>query len=271
MHMTSWQKKYPPYEGDEPYLYFAFADGDARKVWRIMKVLLSRGCRVWYCTGPAGNSRELLRRQARASGAELTLLYLSDALEGDKDSKTRIMVNQKDRKALLCLDTDDKNHNLAMDIHESTPSIPLHQLKSDEDLESALIRAQGFTQNMLGKPVTIRSSWMGKLTVVFFLLTVLLIAGSIVQLQKGRSYDDSVSFADPVIREAARVAAGGGALTEEVLAQVQTIRLKKLPESWEDLVLLEQLQAIELPQNLVLEGQELPEGSYRIVLYGGAA
>lgn len=269
--MTNWQKKFLPYEGDEPYLYFVFAQADTRKVWRIMKVLLSRGCRVWYCTGPAGNAQELLRRQTRASGAALTLLYLTDALEADKDSKTRIMVNQKDHKAILCLNADGKSHNLAMDIHESTPSIPLHQLKSDEELENALIRAEGFTQNMIGKPVKIRSNWMGRLTGLFFLMTVLLIGGSLLYLQKAQTYNDSVHFADPVIREAARAAAGGGALTEANLEQIQTIHLKELPESWEDLALLKALQSIQLPQNAVMEGRNLPGSDYRIVLYGGAS
>lgn len=269
--MTNWQKKYPPYEGEEPYLYFAFADEDARKAWRVMKVLLARGCRVWYCTGVAGNSRELLRRQERASGAALTLLYLTDALESDKDSKTRIMVNQKDQKALLGLDTDRKNHNLAMDIHESTPSIPLYRLKKDEDLEMELIRAEGFTQNMIGKPVTFRSSWMGKLTGVLLLLTVLLVGGCVLSFQKNRTHGDTVKFSDPVIREAARAAAGGGALTEESVLQIRTIRLKELPESWEDLSLLKDLQAVVLPQEAVVEASELPEGSFRLVLSGGAA
>ena len=270
-NMTSWQKKYPPYEGEEPYLYFAFADGDAQKVWRVMKVLLNRGCRVWYCTGPAGNARELLRRQERACGAALTLLYLTDALESDKDSKTRIMVNQKDHKAILCLDTDRKNHNLAMDIHESTPSIPLYRLKKDEELETELIRAEGFTQNMLGKPATIRSSWMGKLTGSLLLLTVLLTAGCVLYFQKAPTYADTLPFADLVIREAARAAAGGGALTEDSVSQIQTIRLKELPDSWEDLTILTDLQSIVLPQDAVMTGAELPEGSFRIVLSGGAS
>ena len=269
--MANWQKTYPPYEGDEPYLYFAFADRDTRKVFPIMKVLLSRGCRVWYCTGSAGSSRELLRRQARASGAELSILYLTDALEADKDSKTRIMVNQKDGKAMLCLDTDGKNHNLAMDIHDSTPSIPLHRLKTHEEMEAALIRSEGFTRKVMDKPVVFRSRWMGRLTAVFFLLTALLVAGSLLYSEKAQSRQDTVHFADPVIREAARKAAGGGALTEEALSHIQTIRLKELPDSWEDLALLEALESVELPQQAVMEAQTLPENGCRIVLYGGAS
>lgn len=269
--MNNWQRKYPPYEGTEPYLYFAFADGDARKAWHIMKILLKRGCRVWYCTGPAGNSQELLHRQARAAGAVWTLLYLTDALTADKDSKSRIMVNQKDQKPILCLDTDGKNRYLAMDIRESTPSIPLYQCKNDGELDDALIRAEGFNQDMIGKPVKIKTGWLGKLTGTFFLLALLLLGGCILYFQKEPVYEDSVAFSDPVIMEAARAAAGGGSLSEDSLKAIQTIRLTNLPGSWEDLTLLPDLQQIELPQEAVMQAEELPLGSYRIVLYGGAS
>jgi len=269
--MSNWQKKYPPYEGTEPYLYFAFADRDSRKAWDIMKILLKRGCRVWYCTGTAGNSQELLRRQSRASGAELTLLYLTDGLEADKDSKSRIMVNQKNQKPILCLDTDGKNRYLAMDIHESTPSIALYRLKKDVELEVALIRADGFTQSVIGKSVKIKNNWLGKLTGAFFLLAILLIGASFLYFQRGLVYDDSVNFSDPVIMEAARAAAGGGALSEESLQHIQTIRLVELPESWDDLTMLPALEQIEIPQNIAMLAENLPIDNYRIVLYGGAA
>ena len=57
----------------------------------------------------------------------------------------------------------------------------------------------------------------------------------------------------------------------DFLEQIQRIRLKELPQNWEDLSLLQALQSIELPQTAVTEGQALPEGDYRIVLYGGAS
>ena len=55
------------------------------------------------------------------------------------------------------------------------------------------------------------------------------------------------------------------------MSQIQTIRLKELPDSWEDLTMLTDLQSIVLPQETVMTGAELPEGSFRIVLSGGAS
>ena len=269
--MKNWHKNYPPYEGTEPYIYLAFADADVRKVWPVVRVLLQRGCRVWYCTGPAGSSQELIRRQNRASGAVWTLLYLTDALVADKESKSRFMVNQKEHKAITCLNTDSVHRYLAMDIRESTPSIALQQCRTDEELEQELIRAEGYTQAFVGKPVKLKNSWMGKLTATFFLLTVLLIGCAVFYARKEPVYEDTVTFSDSGIREAARAAAGGGALNEDSVLAVQTIRLKELPESWDDLQLLPELRQIEIPQSAAMQSEDLPVDAYRIVLYGGVS
>lgn len=269
--MKNWQKNYPPYEGTEPYLYLAFADADTRKVWPVVKVLLQRGCRVWYCTGPAGSSQELIRRQNRAAGAVWTLLYLTDPLTADKESKSRIMVNQKEQKKITCLDPDGVHRYLAMDIRESTPSISLRQCKAEAQLEETLIRAEGYTQAFVGKPVKLKNSWLGKLTGTLFLLALLLLGGAFFYSRQVPAYEDTVIFSDSVLREAARTAAGGGALGQESLQNIQSIRLTELPENWNDLDLLPSLQQIELPQNTALQTEELPVDAYRIVLYGGVS
>lgn len=269
--MKKWQKEYPPYEGTEPYVYLAFADADSRKVWPVMKVLLKRGCRVWYCTGAAGNPQELFRRQSRATGAAWTLLYLTDELTADKDTKTRIMVNQKERKTIVCLDPDGVNRYLAMDIRESTTSIPLYRYRNEAELDHALIHAEGYTQDLIGMPVKIKNNWRGKVIGVLLILSMLLFLGSIFAFLKEPIYEDSISFSDSVIREAVRAAVGGGALHEEQLQSIRSIRLTELPENWEDLSLLPALQEIEVPQREALTAEDLPIDAYRIVLYGGAS
>ena len=134
--MKNWQKRYPPYEGSEPYLYFAFAEADSAKAWQIMRILLERGCRVWYGSGPSGNADELLRRQERAEDANLTLLYLTDAACADKDTKSNILVNQKNGKHILCLDPDGADRRLSMGLYETVPHLPLYRLKSRKEIEN---------------------------------------------------------------------------------------------------------------------------------------
>ena len=236
-----------------------------------MKVLLERGCRVWYCTGPAGSTNELLHRQARSAGAAWTLLYLTDALTADKESKSRVMANQKMGKPISCLDPDGANRYLAMDIREDTPKIPLYRCRTGGQLDAALIRSAGYTQELLGKPVTVKNPWLGKLTGLLLLLTVLLAGCCLLHFRQGPVYEDTVAFSDPVLREAVRTAAGGGALTPDSLQEIRCLHLTALPESWSDLSLLPGLQKIEIPQDAAAQAADLPVDTYRIVLYGGAS
>ena len=146
--MRNWMKQHPPYEGEQPYLYLAFADTDRGRVWKIMKLLLERGCRVWYCCGLPGDAAEVRRRQERSGGAALTVLYLTDAAAADRDTKSNVLVNQKFDRPILCLDPDGTDRRLSMGLHETVPHIPLYTLTDSADMENAIIHADGFSQEI---------------------------------------------------------------------------------------------------------------------------
>ena len=274
--MKNWQKQVPPYEGADAYVYFAFADGDVGRVWPIMRTLLRRGVRVWYCTGPAGSAEELLHRQERSRGAALTLLYLTDAAVADKDSKSRILVNQNRGQSILCLDPDGVDRRLSMGLREDVPHLALQSCRSAEDLEDALIRAEGFTQELFGEPTAVeQDKLLGRLSLGISLLAAALLLLAFAGYRHfgwfRPNYADEITIRDEVILDAARQAAGGGALTGEKAAQIRSPRLDELPESWEELALLPALERIELPQQALLDGETLPEGDYVIELSGGAS
>ena len=274
--MKNWQKRYPPYEGSEPYLYFAFAEADSVKAWQIMRILLERGCRVWYGSGPSGNADELLRRQERAEDANLTLLYLTDAACADKDTKSNILVNQKNGKHILCLDPDGADRRLSMGLYETVPHLPLYRLKSRKEIENAVIRAEGFSQEILGEPVRVEGSGsLGKLTALFCVLAVLLALASFIGGRYLRWFQpevpDEVPFTDPVILSAVRNAARGGAITEDLVSEITVLRLSGMPESWEELEKLPALTTVTLPQQALLEEGTLPDGDITVELTGGGA
>ena len=274
--MKNWQKRYPPYEGSEPYLYFAFAEADSAKAWQIMRILLERGCRVWYGSGPSGNADELLRRQERAEDANLTLLYLTDAACADKDTKSNILVNQKNGKHILCLDPDGADRRLSMGLYETVPHLPLYRLKSRKEIENAVIRAEGFSQEILGEPVRVEGGGsLGKLTALFCVLAVLLALVSFIGVRYLRWFQpevpDEVPFTDPVILSAVRNAARGGAITEELVSEITVLRLSGMPESWEELEKLPALTTVTLPQQALLEEGTLPDGDITVELTGGGA
>lgn len=269
-----WMKQIPPYEGDQPYLYLAFAEEDSGRVWKLLRPLLARGCRVWYCVGPAGSAEELLYRQERCEKAWLTVVYLTDALCADRDSKSAVLVNQKYNRPILCLDPDEKDRRLDMNLRETVPHVSLYQLSSEE-WEGAVLHAEGFSQDMLGEPIRIGddSKTIKKLTLTFcalaLLLAVVSFAGFRVFGWFSPAARDEVDIRDPAIRFAVRQAVGGGAITEERANEVSFLRFRELPESWEELELLPHLQRIELPQLSLLDGVELPDGDWIVELSGG--
>lgn len=269
-----WMRQIPPYEGEEPYLYFAFAEADSAKVWKLLRPLLARGCRVWYCVGPAGSAEELLHRQERCENAALTVVYLTDAACADRDTKSAVLVNQKFNRPILCLDPDEKDRRLSMNLREDVPTIPLYRLRNSEEIESAILHAEGFSQDMLGEPVKIvENDVTKKLTLTFCVLAVLLAAVSLAGFRYLNrftpSLGDELQISDPVLQTAVRQAVGGGAITEERAYEITFLRLKELPESWEELSLLPALEWIELPQQELLGDASLPDGDYKISLSGG--
>lgn len=266
--MKSWQKKYPPYEGAEPYLYFAFADADAARVWPLQRLLLTRGCRVWYAAGRASGAEELVRRQKRAAGAALTLVWLTDAARGDADLKSALLTNQKAKRPILCLDADRGDPGLSMGLYESIPHLRADSSVRASALEEELVRAPGFTQEILGEPQIITGSdWIKILVPALLILAALLLAGAFFFLRAQRP-EDGLVIRDAVLREAVRGAVGGGIIMEENAREVTVLRLDRLPGDWEELSLLPALERIELPQSAALEGP-LPEGDYTLVLKGG--
>ena len=274
--MRNWYKKYPPYEGDQPYLYFAFADADARKVWRVMRVLLRRGFRVWYCCGPARDGSEVLKRQNMAVGAALTLLYLTDASISDTDLKSRLLANQKKGKPIICLDMDRSDNRLDMGIRENTPYLSLPLYGNDQELDAALIRTKGVTQELIGEPVDVPGFWeefLKKATIWVVSTAVILLAVTFLGIRylhwfRQEVPQDSVQLSDPAVLSAVRKAVGGGPITEESLSGIISLRMESMPENWDDLALLPALESLEIPQQLVQEADTLPDG-YSIELTGG--
>ena len=45
------EKRFPPYQGREPYLYFCFSAADRKRVRPLLERMYARGTRVWYSIG----------------------------------------------------------------------------------------------------------------------------------------------------------------------------------------------------------------------------
>ena len=70
-----------------------------------------------------------------------------------------------------------------------------------------------------------------------------------------------------------RSAVGGGAITEEAVAAIETLTLSRLPESLDDLDLLPNLSTLILTEEAAKTAPELPDlyERYTLILTGGDA
>ena len=269
------QRIYPPYEGRDPYLFLCFSDADASAVEPLLKRLCGRGCRVWYSIGRSADVNVLAHRQERANGAALTVLYLSDRARSDTDVKSAVLLAQSRGCPIICLDTDREDSGLSMGLTEQARHIPAWRLPSAEAVETELIRTEGFSQELIGEEcidpgISYKKRLIRRLVTATLLLAL---AGGLSGHFLGWFAPrpaDTVSFTDPALEAAARRAVGGGALTEESLAAVTTLRLDAFPEKSDELTEFPSLMRLEIPQSAAAQAVPLlDDAGYRIVLYGG--
>ena len=100
------EKRFPPYQGREPYLYFCFSAADRKRVRPLLERMYARGTRVWYSIGKPRDLAERREREARMTGAALVVLYLTAAARGDVDFKNAALYCQDRGLRLLCIDAD---------------------------------------------------------------------------------------------------------------------------------------------------------------------
>ena len=270
---------YPPYEGGEPYIHLCFSDRDERKVRPLLRRLLLRGCRVWYCVGRTRDRAAQALRDRRMLGAGLTVLYLTAAVREDTELKTRLLVCQKARQPILVLNTDGGDSGLSLGLTgEASAPVPGGNAS---DACDAILHGQGFSQAFLGDPLPVYDRlWLRRLSVTLAVLALVLAAGVTVYkvlhpptapTQIEIQPEDQVLFRDEALRETVRAAVGGGPITEEALAGVETLSLSRLPESMEDLALLPNLSTLILSQEAAQQAPRLPElyEQYTLILAGG--
>ena len=93
----------------------------------------------------------------------MTKASLEKLQKGDTDTTGRAA----HQNPILCLDPDGKDRRLSMDLREDVPSVSLSGLKTSEEIEEAVIHGEGFSQEVFGESVRIKTgSWVKKLAVV---------------------------------------------------------------------------------------------------------
>ena len=269
---------FPPYAGNKPYLYLCFSDADRKRVQKLLKRLWRRGVRVWYAAESGTTAEALRSNEARMRGAALVVLYVDEAFRADVTAKSRALACHTRGQTILCLNTDGGDSGLSIGLPSDTPTLSLTGA-SPEEIEDALLRANGFTQALLGSPQKGASHRVRTLAVTIAAVALLLLAGVLLYRRlfppdAGKPQKaDTVFFSDPTMTAAVRGAVNGP-ITKESLSGVTVLRLSALPKDLSGLALLENLERIELTQDAVVSDAERVltlSDAYEIVLIGGDA
>jgi len=164
-------RKYPPYEGNEPFLFLCFAEKDAEYIEPLLSRLWIRGCKVWYTLGKSEDLEQEKQIQERMKQASLVIAVCSEQFHRDL-AKSRMMVLQSRNVPIISVDREPTD-NLSAGFREGTPHIAAYR-QITADTEAEVISTEGFSQDLIGTRRVIRKDPMK--TVFAFLLTLTIVA-----------------------------------------------------------------------------------------------
>lgn len=267
--MARFSEVFPPYTGDQPYLFFCFSDMDARRLRSLFRRLYERGCRIWYPVGHGGSVAERRQRDVRMCKAQLVILYQTGRARTDQTVKSAVLVCQEKSIPIISIDADDAESALSMGLDSHTVHIKAPGVDAQE---TALLHADGFSQELIGLPQPIRQKRVYGIAAAILAAAVLLVGAAVLyrrfQPSPIEKPGDTVFFSDPALTEAVHDVLGGEPITEESVQAITTLRLSELPEHTDELALLSNLSRIELNQANAGDAASLLE-RYEIVLTGG--
>lgn len=272
-----------PYRGREPFVYLIFHRDDRDRVRPLLYRLYRRGCRVWYTLDNSSGRRQVRARDSRMNEAAFIAVFLTPAALADAEMNAAIRLAQTlDSASLLMLTPGlPADWELLAARAFKTAAIDIGYQDSPRDIEAALIRSDGFSQDLLGKPVYPLARAFKRLALVAALLFGVLISGTFLYrapppdtVAGAEPAQDAVGFSDAAVLRAARKAlkvSDTQALTAPDLADIGILRLDAAPASLDDLALMPSLRRLEIPQALVPLAAKLPaDRAYTIVVYGEA-
>ena len=271
---------YPPYMGAEPYIHLCFSDRDERKVRPLLRRLLLRGCRTWYWVGYSRDRTSESARNRRMLGAGLTVLFLTDNARRDTELKNQLLVCQKEKQPILVLNTDGGDSGLSLGLTGKFSSVTPGTNASE--LVNAIFHSPDFSQLYLGDPLPVFDRLrLRRISVLLVVLALLLAGGAGVYRylnppaspaqEETALPEDTVAFQDETLRAAVRSAVGGGPITEEAVAELESLYLSQLPEYPEELALLPHLATLILSEAAAQGAPEQPElyNGYTLIVRGG--
>lgn len=235
-------KKYPPYEGAEPYIFLCFASEDAKAAEPLLARLWRRGCRVWYTVGESLSVAQEKADQERMKNASLAVAFCSESFLRSS-AKSRLMYLQSRNMPVISVDSAPVD-NLSAGFREDTPHIAAYGGITD-GTEAGLISTEGFSADFIGERPHRKISGAMK---ALLILLLGLIAAALIFL---------ILTASGILRPEPEIPP----------EEITVLRLDALPRDIGELESYPKLEKIILPQSEAEKAVELTD-RYIIVLTG---
>lgn len=281
---ASFFRDFPPYSGEEPYVYLCFHEADKKRVKPFLSALIQRRCRVWYCIGDAQDAEQNRANAQRAGKAALMVFFLTPRSVEDETVKSNLGHFQASGRPVICIETEAcaEQSGFSLILSKRVPRIACKVGESAESIVSKLLRTEGFTQEFIAPDDYVWQHFLKKRKSRKIALITLAIALAVLTsaffyaksndfFRPDVSLSDTVTIEDPVFEQAARVALspdGEAALTDESLSRITTLRLESAPASFDALKLFPALTRLEVPSSCVYEASALlQDASFTIVVY----
>lgn len=277
-------RDFPPYMGNDPYVYLCFHEADARQVKPILDALTQRRCRVWYSVGNVLDAEQNQTCANRVSNAALLVFYQTPRAVADERLNSSFGSYQESGKSVICIETlaSEEQSSLSLISSKHVRSIPCEKGATAESIVSTLMRTEGFSQELIAeddkeRQIFLRKRRSRRIAISILAVALLALMSAFFYAKNNGlfeptvTYVDTVQIQDPAIERAARVAIspdGNAALTEENLATIETLRLETAPSSFDELSLFPALTRLEIPQRCMEAAADLlDDASYTIVVY----
>ena len=152
--MKDFENRYPPYVGDEPYIYLCFDAADANTAEPIIKRLWQRGCRLWY--PPAGSSET--QNQSVMDRAGLVVVINTEKYASGKAKRNMMFLQSKGVPIIVvdCIRAD------VISTGEHAGTVHVSALDGDMDsVEAGIITSEVFSQDFIGqRPPVPAPAWV---------------------------------------------------------------------------------------------------------------
>lgn len=116
-------------------------------------------------------------------GARLTAVYLDDAFRNDAAAKSRLLTCQRNGQRILCLNTDGGDSGPSIGLHADAQEAVLGRGASAWDAENALLHAEGFSQELIGKPVKVKNHRFRAVIGILIALTLITVAAGVLWIR----------------------------------------------------------------------------------------